>query len=128
MPGMAEDTAAQVHDAPQDDGWYASSLWHRPVVNVRTVDQLGEVADIIFDAESRQIVGLLVQAERRQGTMLEAAHRALAGATRFTAVDSAPVIPLGDEIVTLDPELAAPSTPRPLDAPTPVGRVLGLPH
>ena len=123
---MAEDTAAQVYDAPQDDGWYASSLWRRPVVNVRTVEQLGEVADIIFDAESRQIVGLLVQAERRQGTMLEAAHRALAGATRFTAVDAAHVIALDDEIVTIDPERAAPAAPRPLDALPHLGRVRGF--
>lgn len=43
--------------------WLASQLLQRQVVNVSTLEPLGRVADVVFDSERRQIVGISVHLE-----------------------------------------------------------------
>jgi sporulation protein YlmC with PRC-barrel domain len=91
-------------------GWRAALLAHRPVVDVRNVEQMGDVADLVFDPHSRQLVGLLLQRAGAEGTVVEMARRALGSAWGLRFVPIERVIALSGDVVTVDPT-HAPTAP-----------------
>jgi sporulation protein YlmC with PRC-barrel domain len=96
-------TAAQ----PQHDDWRASLLARRPVVDVRRVEQMGSVADLVFDPHGRQLTGLLLQRPGPEVALVEVARRALGGAFGLTYVPIEQVIALAGDAVTMDSSRAS---------------------
>ncbi len=102
----------------QPDSWRATLLARRPVVDVRRVEQMGSVADLVFDPHGRELVGLLLQRAGPEGTVIEMARRALGGALGLTFVSMEQVIAVGGDVVTVDPsrgsaDSAEPAAPLP---------------
>jgi sporulation protein YlmC with PRC-barrel domain len=114
---MVESNDAPISQ-PQSSGWQATRLVHRPVVDVRLGQTLGEVADVVFDPEAHQLVGLLIQPEGRAGALAEIARRAFGGTLGLIYVPVEQVIALDADIVTLDTEAGGEGHPRP-DIPLP---------
>jgi sporulation protein YlmC with PRC-barrel domain len=96
------------------DGWRATLLAHRPVVDVSRVEQMGAVADLVFDPHRRQLVGLLLQRPGPEGTIVEMARRALGSALGLTFVSMEQVIALHGDVVTVDLSRGAPESAAPL--------------
>ncbi|HEX9058366.1 MAG TPA: PRC-barrel domain-containing protein [Ktedonobacterales bacterium] len=123
---MAENNRTQAGTPAQPNMLRATHLAHRPVVNVHLGQNLGEVADIVFDPVERQVAGLLVQTERRDRAVFEMARRAFGGTMGLTYVDLEHVMALNADVVTVDMDQGA--QPRPhLKAPLPrLSAVLGF--
>lgn len=99
---MPHDAAIPPPEPESAAGWYISQLWRRPVVDVRAIERLGQVADIVFDAASRRILGVRIERESQEHPVVEAARRALAGAIGATYISSARIIALHEDVVTVD--------------------------
>lgn len=107
-------------------GWRAGLLAHRPVVDVRHVEQMGDVADLVFDPHGRQLVGLLLQRAGAEGTVVEMARRALGSALGLRFVPVEQVIALSGDVVTVD-SARVPSAPIDPAAPLPrLSKVVGF--
>ncbi len=92
--------------------WPASRLLGRPVVHARQVARVGEVADVVFSPENRQLVGLLIGSERPEGSLLQALRRVLGADFGLRFVPIQRVISLNSDVVMIDSEPdAAPPLP-----------------
>lgn len=101
---------------PTTDGWRATYLAHQPVVDVNGGESLGEVADLVFDPTTSTIAGLLVSANGRNGSLLEAARRAFGGSIGLTYIALDHIIALNSDVVTIDQgenQSTAPRDPLP---------------
>lgn len=92
--------------------WPATRLLGRPVVHARQVARVGEVADVVFSPENRQLVGLLIGSERPEGSLLQALRRALGADLGLRFVPIQRVISLNSDVVMIDSEPGA-SPPLP---------------
>ncbi|HEV2236409.1 MAG TPA: PRC-barrel domain-containing protein [Ktedonobacterales bacterium] len=99
-----EAEAAAVAEPESQAGWFISQLWRRPVVDVRAIERLGQVADIVFDAPSRRILGVRIERETQEHPVVEVARRALAGAIGASYISAAQIIALHKDAVTVDLE------------------------
>ncbi|HEY7983059.1 MAG TPA: PRC-barrel domain-containing protein [Ktedonobacterales bacterium] len=115
---MREEAAAPAPEPEPQAGWFISQLWRRPVVDVHAIERLGQVADIVFDAPARRILGVRIERETQEHPVVEVARRALAGAIGAAYVSAAQIIALHEDAVTVDLE-------RP---PAPGERLEGYPH
>jgi sporulation protein YlmC with PRC-barrel domain len=115
---MQSEAAVPAPEPEAAAGWFISQLWRRPVVDVRAIERLGQVADIVFDAATRRILGVRIERETQEHPIVEAARRALAGAIGGTYISAARIIALHEDVVTVDLER------------TPAGgeRLEGYPH
>lgn len=107
--------AAPLSQPMQSPSWPASRLLGRPVVHARLVARIGDVVDVVFSPENRQLVGLLVGSERSErpdGALLQALRRALGADVGLRFVPIQRVISLNSDIVMIDTEPgAAPPLP-----------------
>jgi sporulation protein YlmC with PRC-barrel domain len=87
-------------------GWQASRLIHRPVVHARLVARAGEVVDVVFSAEGRQVVGLLVGSAGAESGLLELLRRLLGGDFGLTFVPVERVLALAGDVVMVDTDAA----------------------
>jgi sporulation protein YlmC with PRC-barrel domain len=109
---MREDAAAPTPESEAEAGWFISQLWRRPVVNVRAIERLGQVADIVFDAATQRILGVRIERETQEHPVVEVARRALTGAIRATYISAPQIVALHEDVVTVDPQRAAESGER----------------
>lgn len=123
---MVDDPNARPVHPGSADGWRATLLAHRPVVNVRLGEEIGHVADIVFDPETRQVSGLLLEPSGRERAVSEMARRVLGGTFGLTYVDRERVISLNADVVTADLEAAPPSSDRAAVQRTRLSAVLGF--
>lgn len=108
------------------EGWRAQLLAHRPVVNVRQGEQMGTVADIVFDPQSSQIAGVLIQPARPEAALLGMARRAFGGGPGLTFVAADHVIALNGEVVTVDLEEGSAGRQTPLGPLPRVSKIWGF--
>jgi sporulation protein YlmC with PRC-barrel domain len=121
---MIEPKGAQ--EPSRTEGWRAQLLAHRPIVNVRQVEQMGTVADIVFDPQSSQLAGVLVQPARPEAALLGMARRAFGGALGLTFVAADHVIALNGEVVTVDLEEGSAGRQEPLGPLPRVSKIWGF--
>jgi len=93
------------------DGWRASLLIHRPVVHAERLEYIGDVADIVFDPHTCQLMGLLVKPEGPEGTVLEMVRRAFGGNLGLTFVPRERLIALNGDVVMVSAERTRPTRP-----------------
>jgi uncharacterized protein YrrD len=86
-------------------GWLASRLIHRPVVHSRLVAQTGDVVDVVFSPEGRQIVGLLVGSAGAEGGLFDLLRRILGMDFGLTFVPVERVLSLNGDMVMVDTEV-----------------------
>jgi len=99
------DTEAPGTPRPQPaQGWLASRLIHRPVVHARLVAQTGDVVDVVFSPESRQVVGLLVGSAGAESGILDLLRRILGVDFGLTFVPVERVLALNGDAVMVDTE------------------------
>jgi sporulation protein YlmC with PRC-barrel domain len=82
------------------------------VVNVRAIERLGQVADIVFDAATRRVLGVRIERETQEHPVVDAARRALTGASFATYISASQIIALHGDVVTVDPQRAAEAAER----------------
>ncbi len=100
------DIEAQGTPRPQSaHGWLASRLIHRPVVHARLVAQTGDVVDVVFSPESRQVVGLLVGTAGAKSGILDLLRRILGIDFGLTFVPVERVLALNGDVVMVDTEV-----------------------
>lgn len=115
---MTDDITASTRRNGSADGWRATLLARRQVVNVRLGHEMGRVVDIVFDPDARQICGLLFEPAGRESAFGEFARRAFGGSFGLTYVGVDHIIALDADVVTVDLDPAEPpsarsSTPHP---------------
>jgi sporulation protein YlmC with PRC-barrel domain len=124
---MADSTASS---KPQQQKhlsvWRASQMAHRPVVDVQHVEQIGEVADLVFDPSSRQVLGLLIQRAGTEGSMVGMARRALGGALGLTFIPVARAVALTGDVVTVAPSQGAEPEAEPAQALPRLSKIQGF--
>jgi sporulation protein YlmC with PRC-barrel domain len=113
-----DDATVPQLEAGSEASWFLSQLWRRPVVDVRAIERLGQVADVVCDAATRRVLGVRIEHETQEHPVMEAARRALTGASGATYISAAQIIALHGDVVTVDPQRAA-ETPE---------RLEGYPH
>ena len=59
---MQSEAAVPAPEPEAAAGWFISQLWRRPVVDVRAIERLGQVADIVFDAATPKKVRDILKA------------------------------------------------------------------
>jgi sporulation protein YlmC with PRC-barrel domain len=101
---MAGASVVQMPRLQPAASWPASRLIHRPVVDVRQAAQVGAVVDIVFSAEARQLVGLLVGTSAAEGGFLELARRVLGSDVGLVFVPMERVIALSGDVVMISSE------------------------
>lgn len=96
--------ASQPRAAGRAASWPASRLLRRPVVHVRVVAQVGEVVDVVFSPERRQLVGLLIGSAGAEGGLLETLRRVLGMDLGLRFVPIQRVLALSGDVVMIDME------------------------
>lgn len=96
--------ASQPGAAGRAASWPASRLLGRPVVHVRIVAQVGEVMDVVFSPERRQLVGLLIGSAGTEGGLLETLRRVLGMDLGLRFVPIQRVLALNADVVMIDME------------------------
>lgn len=123
---MADEHNAQTIAAGRMDGWRARLLAQRPVVNVWAGQEMGRVADIVFDPELRQVSGLLLDSAGRGRALGDLARRAFGGTLGLTYIELERIIALNADVVTVDLQAAVSGSGR-ARLPRPrLGAVLGF--
>jgi sporulation protein YlmC with PRC-barrel domain len=87
-------------------GWRASALLRRIVVHLERVELVGEVADVVFDTQSRTIAGILIGPAGAEGSMMDALRRLTGGTLGLTYVAAEDIVALDGEIVMIRPRPA----------------------
>lgn len=84
---MRQEQPSSLLSAPTSAGhpWLASQLLHRQVVNVTTLEEVGRVADVIFDPQHCLVTGLSVRFDTEPQGFLAGVRRTL-GLSRETGV------------------------------------------
>lgn len=82
--------------------WLASYLLERQVVHVETLEPLGRVADVLFDPERREVVGLTVRPGADVSGLAGAVRRAFERKNRHGAIALDHVVALNGDVVTVD--------------------------
>jgi sporulation protein YlmC with PRC-barrel domain len=92
--------------------WLASRLLNRQVVNVRTLEPVGRVADVLFDPESSRLTALaIVEAAAADGVQ-ESVRRAFRVGRAQGRVGIEHIIALNGDVVMVDHDPARLASPR----------------
>jgi len=101
----ADADAPKMATAQVTPGWLASRLIHRPVVHARVVARTGDVVDVVFSPESRQVLGLLVGTAGAESGILDLLRRILGVDFGLTFVPVERVLALNGDAVMVDTEV-----------------------
>lgn len=101
--GLHEEQRQPTLPAAAGQGWRASRLLRRPVVNVRGVVEIGRVSDVVFDPENSRLAGLVIDTAVADGRLAAIARRAFAGANpEYIPVER--IVALNGDVATVDVE------------------------
>lgn len=95
--------------------WRASLLRHRPVVNARTVEEIGSVTDIVFDPDTCRLTALALGPGGLENNVATLARRAFGGGRNLSYIPIENIIALNSDVVTVDFDPARPAHPQHVD-------------
>ncbi|WIG58724.1 MAG: hypothetical protein OJF49_001470 [Ktedonobacterales bacterium] len=108
---------AQQSTADQHN-WRASLLLRRLIVDLRTIESIGEVADVVFDPVSCRLaaVGLAARdTESATSPVVTMARRMFGGVHTLTYISVERIIALNGDVVTVDTEAPHPGNLQHVD-------------
>lgn len=101
---------AQQPPAEQRD-WRASLLLRRQIVDLRTIESIGEVADVVFDPVSCRLAAIGLAArdpDSAASPVVTMARRMFGGVHTLTYISVERIIALNGDVVTVDTEAPHP--------------------